>query len=779
MITRDLLHRAVSAVSSRDPEIGYGLTELLNTGSITTSEDRNDGDLYFYFEGEKVPVNRESIFIHGTEPVEERLVIKYGELVEKYKLQLRGACSDYLSEVKKVQQAGTETLVNFEIDRAVSDVKKNRVSSAKKADHKFIESILEILTALKPPSDSIKKIEKEDILYTAEISPGLETRFMPFPFSYDFLRQAAEIRLEYFHVRFLLRLFITGMSDMLYASAADGKITGLLLLNKKQKNMTTSLEVKYISTVNSVPVSPETAGYPRIKGTGTFLIAGTWLLWKQRWPDAHEIYLNAESGASDFYKSIGFSYRHPYGYSVKNPEGKLLLYITVMAMNLSAMPPSLERAMEKRVLSQIKYLKKNRDADDPGRKAAVLVVSSCMGQGRNTVLRDIAQNLLQKYSNKIPEAAMLREGLKEKDNIGTTCRILNGDGQIPVVWDSIFENHLKGVFHMESSKRIPAVHRMLSEDPLPDRITLITPRAATDEELLWVHKKEYIEKIAQTSGIEISSLDPDTQTTEQSYTIARLAAGGVFNLIDSLYDDRTKPMGVAFIRPPGHHAEPDRAMGFCIFNNIALGAEYAIRCHNAKRILIVDIDLHHGNGTQKIFHDRNDVLYFSVHQFPCFPGTGKLGETGGGRGEGCTVNVPVSMGLSDLDYQKIFHFMLCPVAREYKPDIIMVSLGFDLYHEDPLGKMNVSPEGYAIMTNILKNLALELCEGRLLFVMEGGYSINGIRRCGSRVMQELAGIPTIPPQKIDRITHENPFSLPGLKKAIEVHKEYWPCLKDI
>ena len=566
---------------------------------------------------------------------------------------------------------------------------------------------------------------------------------------------------------------------MLYASVTDDKITGLILLNKRQRHMTSTIEVKYISTVNSVPVSPETAGYPRVKGTGTFLIAGTWLLWMQRWPNAHEIYLSAESGAEDFYKSTGFSYRHPYGYTLKTPEGKLLLYITVMAMSLSAMPESLERALEKRILSQIKYLAKNKNIDDPKRKAAVLVVSSCMGPGRNTVLREKTKNLLQRYSNKIPESTMLREGLKEKDNIRTTHMILNGAGQIPVVWDSIFENHLKGVFHMESSKRIQAIHRILSEDPLPERITLITPRTATDEELLWVHKKEYVEKVARTSGIEISSLDPDTQTTEQSYTIARLAAGGIFSLIESLYDARTKPMGVAFIRPPGHHAEPDRSMGFCIFNNIALGAEYAIRYHNAKRILIVDIDLHHGNGTQKIFYDRNDVLYFSVHQVPCFPGTGKLGETGDGPGEGYTVNVPVSMGLSDLDYQKIFHFMLKPVAREYKPDIIMVSLGFDLYHEDPLGKMNVTPEGYAIMTGILKQLATELCEGRLLFVMEGGYSINGIRKCGSRVMQELAGIPTIPPQKIDRITHENPFSLPGLKKAIEIHKEYWPCLRNL
>ena len=779
MITKDLLHRAVSAVSSRDSEIGYGLTELLRTGSITASESRDGKEQYFYFEGEKVPVNSAGIFNHGTEPVEERLVIKYGELAEKYRLQTRGTHVDYLSEVKKIQQAGIETLVNFEIGRAAAGVKKNKSALIKKTDIKFVESILESLSGLRPSSDNIINIEKEEVLYTAEISPGSQTGFILFPLSYASLKQAAEIQLEYFHVRFLLNLFITGMSDMLYASVTDNKITGLLLLNNRQKHMGSSLEVKYISTVNSVPLSHETALYPRVKGTGTFLIAGAWLLWKQRWPGAHEIYLNAESGAADFYRSIGFSYRHPYGYSLKIPEGKLLLYISVMAMNLSVMPETLKRVMTKRILSQVRYLKKNHNRDDPKRKAAVLVVSSCMGPGKNNSLRETAKNLVQKYSGKIPESAMLLEGAKGKGSIRATHMILNGAGQIPVVWDGIFEHHLKGVFHMESSKRIPAIRGILAEDPLPDRITLIPPRMAADEELLWVHKREYIEKVAQTSGIEISSLDPDTQTTEQSYTIAKLAAGGVFNLTDVLYQAETGPRGIAFIRPPGHHAEAGRAMGFCIFNNAALGAEYAIRHHNAKKILIVDIDLHHGNGTQNIFYDRDDVLYFSIHQFPCFPGTGKLSETGKGPGKGYTVNVPLSMGLSDLDYQKVFHFMLCPVAREYKPDIILVSLGFDLYHEDPLGKMNVTPEGYALMTSMLKHLALEVCEGRLLFVMEGGYSINGIRKCGSRVMLELAGIPTLPPERTDRINKENPASLPGLKKAIEVHKEYWTCLKDL
>ncbi len=777
MITTDLLQRAVSAISSRDPETGYGLTELLRTGSILPQETQNIKDLHFFFEGEKVLINRESIFSHGTESIEERLVIKYGELAEKYKLQTAETDIDFMSAAKRIHRAGIETLVNFEINRAVEDIRKTESSLLIKRHRQSAEQVIDILKGLEPSSDSLIKIEEHDPLYSTEVSPGKTIHFIPFPFSFDSLKQAAELQLEYFHVRFLISILISEMSCMLYAAVTEGRITGIILLDKRYRHMSQVIEVKYIATVNSKPAAPETAMYPRIKGTGTFIIAGTWLLWKEIWPRAHEIYLNAESGAADFYRSIGFSYRHPYSYLLKTPQGKLLLYITVMAMNLSAMPQNLEKAMEKIIRAQFRYLKKHHRAEDIKRKAAVLIVSTCIGPGKNAFLRTEAKNLLHKYSGKIPESTMLLDGLKEEGSIRTTPVILNGAGEIPVVWDARYEEHLKGVFHLESSKRIPAVREILSADYLFDRITLITPRQASADELLWCHNKEYIEKVAKTSGIEISSLDPDTQTTAQTYITAKLAAGGVFSLIDTLYSTAAGSPGIAFIRPPGHHAEPDRAMGFCIFNNTALGAEYALRHYNAKRVLIVDIDLHHGNGTQKIFYNRKDVLYFSAHQFPCFPGTGKLGETGNGEGKGYTVNVPLHMGLSDLDYQKVFYFLLCPVAEEYRPDIIMVSIGFDLFHEDPLGKMNVSPEGYALMTRMLKELADKLCGGRILFVMEGGYSINGIKKCGSRVMQELAGIPTLPPDKIERVKKENPAGLPGLNKAIEIQKEYWKCLK--
>jgi acetoin utilization deacetylase AcuC-like enzyme len=304
----------------------------------------------------------------------------------------------------------------------------------------------------------------------------------------------------------------------------------------------------------------------------------------------------------------------------------------------------------------------------------------------------------------------------------------------------------------------------------------ITPRAATEEELAWVHTPDYIATVAATAGGTLGSFDLDTQTTANSYATAKLAVGGIFSLIDTLYTQTHQNCAMACVRPPGHHAEADHAMGFCLFNNSALAAMYLKHRHQVQRVLIADLDVHHGNGIQHIFYDSADVLYFSIHQFPHYPGTGKLSEIGSGKGEGYTVNVPLSKGRSDKAYAKILHFLLSPIARVYRPDIIIVPLGFDLYPLDPLGQMNVSEDGYALMTYILKQIANSVCNGRILFILEGGYSLEGLRTCGRRVLQELAGIPTLSRDYIEQIAGDTPESLPELKKAIEVHRKYWPVL---
>ncbi len=204
--------------------------------------------------------------------------------------------------------------------------------------------------------------------------------------------------------------------------------------------------------------------------------------------------------------------------------------------------------------------------------------------------------------------------------------------------------------------------------------------------------------MANTEGRAFSRLDADTGLSARSYEIARLAAGGLLEAVDRILNPKSatrNPQSVfAFVRPPGHHAEPNRGMGFCLFNNIAIAAEYAIEKHGLKRILIVDWDLHHGNGTQKAFYDRKDVLFFSSHQYPHYPGTGSFDEVGSGKGEGFTVNAPFPSGFGDAEYLAVYERILRPIALEYKPELVLVSAGFDPYVKDPLGGMEVTGDGF-------------------------------------------------------------------------------------
>ena len=228
------------------------------------------------------------------------------------------------------------------------------------------------------------------------------------------------------------------------------------------------------------------------------------------------------------------------------------------------------------------------------------------------------------------------------------------------------------------------------------------------------------------------------------------AVGGVFNLLDEILSGKGK-RGFACVRPPGHHAEPDKAMGFCLFNNVALGARYLQERYGMKKVMIIDIDLHHGNGIQNTFYDTDQVLYASMHHFPSYPGTGRFGEVGTGKGEGFTVNIPLGKGQGDENFARIVYFVLNPIAQAFQPEFILIACGFDLYERDRLGAMRVTPDGYGLITFFLLAIAEKVCQGRIGFIMEGGYSLRGIRECGFRVMQELCGVSSLDSKKLDKI----------------------------
>jgi len=346
--------------------------------------------------------------------------------------------------------------------------------------------------------------------------------------------------------------------------------------------------------------------------------------------------------------------------------------------------------------------------------------------------------------------------------------------QTGVVRHDLYKEHLVGFPHVESPQRLQVIYDMLDAADMSGRFVNISPRPATHDELARVHSHSHIERVAGTDGKPHASLDPDTQTTPLSYQAAKLAAGGLFSLVDKIFDGTVKN-GFALVRPPGHHAERDRAMGFCLFNNVALGAHYAMNTHGVKKILIVDWDLHHGNATQKSFYTDPDVLYFSTHQYPYYPGTGGLREAGNKEGIGLTVNVPLSPGYGDKDFFKIFKEILCPIAGAFKPELIFISAGFDTYMADPLGGMNVTPMGYAAMTRLIMDLARTYAFERVAITLEGGYHLTGLRESVQAVLRELSGDSILTDGDLEAL--EKGAAPPIVEDVIRVQRPYWPSLK--
>ncbi len=275
---------------------------------------------------------------------------------------------------------------------------------------------------------------------------------------------------------------------------------------------------------------------------------------------------------------------------------------------------------------------------------------------------------------------------------------------------------------------------------------VVAPRAATYEQLTRVHRPSYVQRIGETAG-QALALDPDTYTSPDSYEVARLAAGAGVDAGERVMGG-SHTTALAMVRPPGHHAGADRAMGFCLVNNVAVAAAHS-RTLGASRVAIVDYDVHHGNGTQDIFERDREVLYISTHQYPYYPGTGAAGEIGAGDGVGFTVNLPLESGATGADYRVVFDRIVLPVLRQFRPDMILVSAGFDAHERDPLATMRLTAEAFAAMTMALRQVAEECCGGRMALVTEGGYHLQALAASLDAVVSTLAG-PVARPEWPDR-----------------------------
>ena len=322
-----------------------------------------------------------------------------------------------------------------------------------------------------------------------------------------------------------------------------------------------------------------------------------------------------------------------------------------------------------------------------------------------------------------------------------------------IVRDDRYLRHGAGFFHPESPERLEALYTMLDRPDMAGRFVHIPPRYATQDEIALVHSRSYIEMIAGTAGQDCCTLDPDTQTTCDTYDTTKLAVGGVLNAVDDVMNGKVDN-AFALVRPPGHHAGTGHAAGFCIFNNVAIAARYALSRHRLNRILIADWDLHHGDGTQSIFYTDNKVLYFSTHEHPAYPGSGWLTETGREEGSGYTINVPLKACGDNALYVKAFRGLLQPVARQFKPELVLLSAGFDIHHQDPLGDMRVTPTGFAALTRILLDIADAGCQGKVVAVLEGGYHIAGLTESVKVMLNEMREETRFSEDNLERLEYE-------------------------
>ncbi len=312
--------------------------------------------------------------------------------------------------------------------------------------------------------------------------------------------------------------------------------------------------------------------------------------------------------------------------------------------------------------------------------------------------------------------------------------------KVGLVWDSQYLVHDAGDGHPERSERLSAIRKELQKKGTWERLVMVKAREATEQELGRAHSAHHIERVMDAKGQKVTIFDPDTHASIGTTEAALLAAGGGIELARKVWRGELE-RGFALVRPPGHHAEPDRIMGFCYFNNIAVAAQALLEDEGVERILILDWDVHHGNGTQAIFERDPRVLFCSTHQFPFYPGTGQLKDIGLDEGKGYTINITLDRGMGDDELAFAFEEIFFPIARQFKPQIILLSAGYDAHRMDFLGDLMVTTQGFAYVATKLSELADELCDGKLVAFLEGGYELDALAESVRVTLEAFLGDP--------------------------------------
>ena len=297
-----------------------------------------------------------------------------------------------------------------------------------------------------------------------------------------------------------------------------------------------------------------------------------------------------------------------------------------------------------------------------------------------------------------------------------------------IIYDDIYLKHDTGPDHPENSARIINTIEHLRSANCWQKLDIKKPRAATEAEVSAIHSTSQIEQIAEIARSGGGYLDPDTYVSSDSYEAALNAAGAPLTAIDLIMDKKVDN-AFCLVRPPGHHATPEKGMGFCLFNNVAIAAKYIQSRYSLDRIVIIDWDVHHGNGTQDAFYDDPSVMYFSMHRYPFYPGTGAEEETGKDSGSGFTINIPLSYNTEPQEYLKFFEEILEKRVKPFKPQFILISSGFDAYRLDPISGLSLEASDYNKLTKLTQNVAKYCCDGRIVSCLEGGYHLLDLPKC--------------------------------------------------
>ena len=332
---------------------------------------------------------------------------------------------------------------------------------------------------------------------------------------------------------------------------------------------------------------------------------------------------------------------------------------------------------------------------------------------------------------------------------------------IGVVSDPLFMNHDTGGYHPETPMRVHYIHTLFSRED-PD-IKIIDPVPADIEDIMLNHERFHIDRVKRSCiANRYVDLDPDTVCSEESYEVALRAAGSLIKLVDLALKGEIDS-GFASVRPPGHHATPSESMGFCLFNNVAIAARKAIKAFGIQRVMIIDFDVHHGNGTQDSFYQSKDVLYFSSHQYPFYPGTGRINEAGAKGAQGYTINCPLRGGTTDSEMIALYRCVMVPVIQAFNPGLILVSAGFDAHAMDPIGGMEISSAGFGGLAGLIRDAAAKI-NAPVVYSLEGGYNLDALRDSVKAVIHVMKGESA--PKIEDRST-------PEIDEIIKTHSRFW------